>query len=264
MSKVSISESAKAIIIATPAEFAGSGETRAFYNAEKAPIQVYQNCLAPGAMMRIGPTSADSITYVWQGDIETGGQSLPAGSSFIVEQSASAEIRNGDQMTILLTFQATRPSVSQPGAHLHLLPRKRVPYSANLGHASRVGGGMHSNASELPIWLHENDFPAPVAPAATGEENLHCHSEDEVIFVVDGNIRLGNRLYGPGTALAIAADTFYSFEPGPAGLKFINFRAGLPSDIRTPGGITIDEVAYWRDRLPAPEYITLESSVSAA
>ena len=84
---------------------------------------------------------------------------------------------------------------------------------------------------------------------------VHSHSEDEIIFVTDGQIRLGTKLYGPGTALAIAADTLYSFTAGPEGLSFINFRSGTPGDIQFANGSSISETGYWRERLPRPEYV---------
>src|SRR5579864_6491175 len=123
-----------------------------------------------------------------------------------------------------------------------------------------VGGGMHadSGCTTCEVWLHENHFPAG-RPQLTAEEEkrgVHSHSEHEVIFITDGQIRLGNKLYGPGTAVAIAADTLYSFTPGPEGLSFINFRAGTPGDIQFANGMAISETGYWRDRQMKPEYVT--------
>jgi hypothetical protein len=117
---------------------------------------------------------------------------------------------------------------------------------------------MHADADceGCAVWLHENHFPgSPGLPPEEQQRGVHSHSEDEIIFVIAGDIRLGTRLYGPGTALAIAADTLYSFTPGPKGLSFINFRAGRPGDIQFANGMRIDEPGYWRERLPRPEYL---------
>ena len=62
MAKVSIAEIDKAPVVSTPAEFAGSAETRALFKADKDPIQAHLNRLASGGTMRIGPTDHDSIT----------------------------------------------------------------------------------------------------------------------------------------------------------------------------------------------------------
>jgi hypothetical protein len=122
-----------------------------------------------------------------------------------------------------------------------------------------VGGGIHadSGCKTCEVWLHENHFPGD-RPQLTPEEEkrgVHSHSEDEIIFVTDGQIRLGTRLYGPGTAVAIAADTLYSFAVGPEGLSFINFRAAMPSDIKFANGMSMSETGYWQERLPRPEYV---------
>src|SRR4030095_981817 len=124
----------------------------------------------------------------------------------------------------------------------------------------------NSEASGSTLWLHENKF-APTPPTAEpmdAEAGVHCHTEDEVIFVVAGQIQLAPRLYDRGTAVAIAANTYYSFLPGPNGLTFINFRPGRPNETRMRSGMTMAEIAYWKDRLPQPEYVTLESAGSAA
>ena len=68
-------------------------------------------------------------------------------------------------------------------------------------------------------------------------------------------MRLGGKLVGPGTALAIAADTLYSFTPGPEGLSFVNFRAHRPGDIRFVEGPSMSETGIWREILPRPEYL---------
>lgn len=54
---------------------------------------------------------------------------------------------------------------------------------------------------------------------------LHAHHEDEIIYVVDGAIRLGDRLYGKGSSVFVAGETLYGFEAGPEGLHMVNFRA---------------------------------------
>ena len=55
--------------------------------------------------------------------------------------------------------------------------------------------------------------------------SVHAHVEDEIIYVVDGAIRLGNRVCGKGSSVFVARDTLYSFEAGPDGLHMVNFRA---------------------------------------
>ena len=51
------------------------------------------------------------------------------------------------------------------------------------------------------------------------------------MFVTAGAIRLGNRLYGPGTALAIAAGTVYGFEAAATGLPAVTTDVGSCREI---------------------------------
>jgi hypothetical protein len=56
------------------------------------------------------------------------------------------------------------------------------------------------------------------------EVQVHAHDEDEIIFIVGGEMHLGTRVLGPGTSVAISGKTFYGFKAGPKGLQFLNFR----------------------------------------
>ena len=146
-------------------------------------------------------------------------------------------------------------------ARAHLLPAGQVPRHVPEPGAVGAAGGLHANG-ECPgctVWLHENTM-APVsgdaeALRAMAERGVHSHSEDEIIVVTDGAMRLGARLFGPGTAIAIARDTFYSFTPGPEGLAIVNYRPAAPHAFRMKSGATADEAGYWRERVRPPRYV---------
>lgn len=61
--------------------------------------------------------------------------------------------------------------------------------------------------------------PGRVAPP-------HSHSQDEVIYIVDGELTMGDRVCGPGTVLFIERDTEYGFVTGSEGVRFLNLRPG--------------------------------------
>jgi hypothetical protein len=156
---------------------------------------------------------------------------------------------------VVLAFsQPERPADARPGGHLHLLPRNAVPTAYDLGTQNEMGGGIHADAAcpTCKVWLHENDFHCQHGTTVP----LHSHSEDEIIFVTAGEIQLGARRYGPGTALAIAADTVYGFEAGVE-LSFINFRAASPT-VTTPHGV-LDEAEMWLSKLGRPPYQRLQA-----
>ena len=115
-----------------------------------------------------------------------------------------------------------------------------------------IGGALHANAQcpTCSVWLHENSYAM-----ADKETTVHSHSEDEVIFVHTGSIRLGNRIYGAGTALAIAANTKYGFFSGPDGLGFVNFRGTSPTYTSGDGKTVLDEAELWQGMLGSPQYL---------
>jgi hypothetical protein len=261
MPKVSVVTPDKAQAGQAPAGFSGLPGALAYFDDTRSPLHLHLHRIAPGEALTIGPMATDCVAYVWHGALEAGGWALAPGSSLIVEHGQTLAVQGGETPAELLTFHAAEPSGDhRAGGNVHLLPRERVPFRADMGGGSGVGGGMHADSScpTSAVWLHENHFPGRDTPMTPEEEKrgVHSHSEDEIIFVIDGEIRLGNRLYGPGTAVAIAADTLYSFTTGPDGLSFINFRAGTPGDIQFANGMAISETGYWKERKLKPEYVT--------
>ena len=230
----------------------------AYFDGAGDPIHLHLHCLKPGESLVLNPGANDCAAYIWQGSVEAGGVELATGSSAIVGRGTSLALTGtGSQGAQVLCFAG---SAEQDGlGTVRLLPTERVPRMAAQPGASGVSGGLHAN-SDWPgstVWLHENHFPGGMEltpeQAARG---IHSHSEDEIIFVTAGAMRLGGRLVGPGTALAIAADTLYSFTAGPDGLSFVNFRAAMPGDIRFAHGASISETGYWRERVSRPAYLS--------
>jgi hypothetical protein len=259
MPKISVMTLEKAHSVASPEGFSGSGKAWAYYDGADSPLHLHLHEIAPGQVLRIEQSDADRLAYVWHGAVEAGGAVLPQGSSLIVEHGRSLEITGGDVPSQVLTFAAAHaPATPRAGGHVHLLPADRIARAAPDALSSGVSGGMHF-AADCPtceIWLHENRFPgSPGLPPEEQAKGVHSHTEDEIIFVIDGEIRLGTKLYPPGTALAIAADTLYSFTPGPDGLAFINFRAGMPGDIHFANGMSMSETGYWKERVTRPDYL---------
>jgi hypothetical protein len=259
MPKVSIMTPEKAHPVAPPTGYSGLAEAVAYFEGEKSPLHLHLHEIAPGETLRIGQSGTDRLAYVWRGGVDAGGCRLAKGSSMIVEHGQALDLKGHMELSAVLSFSAARaPAAPREGGHVHLLPVERVPRVASVGGASGVGGAMHADSScpTCELWLHENFFPgAPPLSLAEQQRGVHSHTEDEIIFVIDGQIRLGTKLYGSGTALAIAADTLYSFTAGPDGLSFVNFRAGTPGDIKFANGACMSETAFWRERVAQPVYL---------
>jgi hypothetical protein len=259
MPKVAVVTPDKTQAVAAVPGYAGDMQTVAYLDGDKHPLHLHLHRVAAGQRLRVGPMDADCAVYVWHGAVDAGGWTLGQGSSAVVEHGRSLEIVGVDGASEVLTFAAGHPpSAPLPGGHVHLLPNERVPAFTEQRGDHPVAGRMHAD-SDCPtcaVWLHENQLP-PGRPISVEDaaKGIHSHTEDEVIFVLDGQMQLGQKLVGPGTAIAIAADTLYSFNVGPEGLSFVNFRAGMPSDIHFANGMTMSETGYWKERVSRPEYV---------
>lgn len=265
MPRIAIGTPEKARKVA-PAD--GVAESLAWFDGQRDPIHLHVDTLAPGAEARLGPFAGDCAVYLWRGDARADGVALAEGSSLVIERGAAQALLAGPGGATLVRYM-TNPEIQPPraGGHVHLLPEPSVPRYAPGPGEQGASGGLHADGTcpTCSVWLHENTLPGMADEGApeVAERGVHAHSEDEIIFITQGSMRLGNRLAGPGTALAIAADTFYSFTPGPEGLRFINFRPGHPEAFRMKNGGTFDEAGYWRERVSPPRYAGAGGSTPA-
>jgi hypothetical protein len=52
----------------------------------------------------------------------------------------------------------------------------------------------------------------------------HAHEQNEVMFILGGEMRVGNDVLKPGSSLMVPAGVLYSFIAGGEGVHFLNFR----------------------------------------
>ncbi|MGE3690784.1 MAG: cupin domain-containing protein [Novosphingobium sp.] len=71
---------------------------------------------------------------------------------------------------------------------------------------------------------------------ADAEIRIHSHDEDEIIYVLSGEMRIGNRKLGPGATLTVPGGVFYGFRAGPKGLTILNFRPCADASFNLPSG----------------------------
>jgi quercetin dioxygenase-like cupin family protein len=68
---------------------------------------------------------------------------------------------------------------------------------------------------------------------ADSEIKIHAHEEDEIIFILAGQMQVGNRVLGAGASVFIKGNTLYGFKVGHQGLTFLNFRPRLDTTFVT-------------------------------
>jgi len=238
--------------VTLPADSTGPMETLALFHLDSDSIHLHLQRLGRGATLNVDGTPTDKLIYIWKGAVEAGGRNLVPRSTAIVEYGSALRLTALEPDTSLLVFhRRQRGKDRHAGGHVHLLPSDRVPRIDNAG-GSRTGMALHADAQcpTCQVWLHENDFGE-----AGGEVAVHSHSEDEVIFVRAGSMRLGKRLHGPGTAISIAANTKYGFMAGPEGLSILNFRTAAPTYVSADGSVVLDEAELWHNTVGQLEYL---------
>lgn len=260
MAKVTVVTPEKAVPCGLPYGFSGQVQSTAYLAGPKDPLHLHCHTIAPGDVLHIGPGAIDCLVYVWTGAVEAGGHRLAAGSSLVVEHGAALAIIGADDGAKVLAFTAANtPEGPRVGGHVHLLPADRVAQVPVMMRG--VSGGLHFDSAcpTCELWLHENTFTPEFLTPENENRSPHCHTENEIIFITRGEARLGNRTIGPGTALAVHALTMYTFNPGPEGLGFINFRPSRPGDNRRADGRRANEANGWQKQLGGkrPEYIEL-------
>ncbi len=90
-----------------------------------------------------------------------------------------------------------------------------VTYKADPG----AGGSRerHSRGVDEPQL-----FEVKASPNLQGE--VHAHEQDEIIYIVAGQMIFGRHVLNPGDSIAVPGMVLYSFKAGPEGVQFINFR----------------------------------------
>jgi len=90
------------------------------------------------------------------------------------------------------------------------------------GHFSEGEISAHYRMRDLGTDQHPQLMEMRYEPHA--EIQVHAHDEDEIVYILAGEMHLGGRVLGPGSTLSIAGGTFYGFKAGAEGLQFLNFR----------------------------------------
>jgi uncharacterized cupin superfamily protein len=54
---------------------------------------------------------------------------------------------------------------------------------------------------------------------------VHAHDNNEIIYIVEGEMRVGAHLLKAGASIYIQGRTLYGFVTGSQGVHFLNFRA---------------------------------------
>ncbi|HRE00277.1 MAG TPA: hypothetical protein PLV68_03200, partial [Ilumatobacteraceae bacterium] len=112
------------------------------------------------------------------------------------------------------------------------------------GHGVHVvgpGGMFQSGEREgvHAVWYADSTCPTcrcqllevTAPPDHGGRGKAHSHSEDEIIYLLDGGVSLGAYTLGADTSLCIPGDIRYALAGAASGHRFLNFRRDVSEQI---------------------------------
>ena len=229
---------------ATP-RLEGEGTSRRL-SPEDYPLWLFETTLADGARMRWSSCETDEAVYVMSGELEVDGTSCPEGGAVIVERGARATATAKGPTTVVHVGSTSEgssapPAEDKPGGGIHVVgPGGQFESGTRENvHAVWFADGTCENCS-LQLFTVET----PVLDDRQGRG--HSHSQDEIIYLLDGAVTMGAHTFGPGTAVAIPADVRYALRAHEGGHRFLNFRRDVSWQIYELGSEPLLETALAR------------------
>lgn len=171
-------------------------------------------------------------------------------------------------MVVVEANAVPRIMASVPTRVVHMGPRDDAPPTDGLyGPAKPAGGHVHvvgprgtfeaqgepgretrffadATCVSCRLWL------LYTARRFAYESPIHSHSQDELIHVLEGEIRLGTLRVGPGSTLFIAAHQPYHFTSGEQGFGFLNYRRDASEMTTRSTGDTLVEAGATAGLIP--------------
>ena len=202
--------------------------------------------LEPGGGVTWAPADGDEALYVADGEADVieyrpdGRRSAccSAGGAVIVEQGARAALTSVGACQ-LVRFGSTDQS-GVYGRGVHVFGPRGWGFSGDPA-ATHATWFCDSTWESTPLTLLRVERVTPRQGPA------HHHSQDEIIYLLDGGISLGSLDAEPGAILCIPADVRYRITTGPAGYRFLNYRSGPAAQVYERDSVPLLENVVARD-----------------
>ncbi|HEV8296161.1 MAG TPA: hypothetical protein VGQ20_02650 [Acidimicrobiales bacterium] len=168
----------------------------------------------------------DEGVYVVSGAVDLDGRVCPTDGAVILESGTACRARAVGATSIV---HVGPYAIDPPEGGLY-----GAPASGRHGvHVVGPGGWFASGDRER---VHARWFADSTCPTCrisffhvdlregNRKDIPHTHTQDEIIYILEGSIVFAQKEHGPGTALAIPANMRYSVTTGPNGMRFLNYR----------------------------------------
>jgi quercetin dioxygenase-like cupin family protein len=199
--------------------------------------------LDDGAVIKFDGAHGDEALCVLEGELDVDGRRCPTGGAVVVEAGVACRaVAIGP--TRIAHYGPTDPT--PPGDGM-LGPATADGHAV---HVVGVGGWFRAgNDTYSQTWWADSSCPTCRIcvfriehPDGPDNDLPHHHTQDEIIFVLDGELRLGSYRCPAGTAISIPAHMRYSLRSDGKAFKFLNYRRDA-SRFAMPGREEVSELA---------------------
>jgi len=170
--------------------------------------------LESGSALHVGLPHGDQALFVEQGELGIDGRVCRAGGTVVIE--ARAELTAQARSATRLLHMGAREAEPGIGATVHVIGPRGVYEALEPGRETRFMADATCPGCSLWLLFTARSFAY--------ESPIHSHSQDELIYVLRGEIRIGSLTVGTGASVFIAADQPYRFRSGDEGFAFLNYR----------------------------------------
>lgn len=211
--------------------------------ASRSALWVVDCELGAGSSISWRAGHGDEALIVLDGSLsDVRGLRLGPNDALAVEREARPDLR-ADAPTRFLHFGGAAPSTPPE-------PRHGPGGVHRAGAAGRWVSRVARGETTIEVrYYFDSTCPTCEVLLARGRSSAgyhsasHSHSKEEILYVLDGEMRIGGTRVGSGTAVAVPADLRYSFRSGDDGCEFLVFRAEGASYSGHPRDPAVQETA---------------------
>jgi len=202
-----------------PCRLEGGGRSAVVVSPADEPLWAVRVDLDAGASLAWESDHGEEALFVLSGDLAVDDVPCPTRGAVVVEADAYPTVRaTSDAAVVYLGHRPTGVAAGKRGRRVHVFGPDGD---------FRLHGGGHDVVMFVDATCDGCDLMLFTTSRADAHvQTPHSHSQDEIIYLLDGEITMGSYRFDAGDALAIEADRRYGFR-SEDGYRFLNFRPAL-------------------------------------
>jgi mannose-6-phosphate isomerase-like protein (cupin superfamily) len=196
--------------------------------------------LGEDAVLEWDTRHGDEALFVVTGAVDWEGRRVGGGSALIVEAGVPAIVHSAGRARVVHfgpeAIDAPTDGILgapvEDGRRVHIVPPEHAPsihFSGGDGATSVYFCDGTCPTCRITLFLYDGSAFSDGYSGAS-----HFHSQDEIIHVLDGELRFGAVIVGPGASIAVPRYLRYSFRTsGP--FRYLDYRADVSTAVVAPG-----------------------------